>query len=99
MLSRYTRSAHRPLTAVLLFIALIITSVNTSAQKKVLFYGKTHQADGVAAALINSGSGEFFPIGSGSAIWTPGHTSASLDWLRKTTADFAAFDAIVICDT
>src|SRR5687768_4680736 len=79
-----------------LFCVLLATILTASAQKKVLFYGPTHAAGGVAETLIANNPTEFAQLGFGSAIWTPGHSSAALDWLQKTSNDFAAFDVIFI---
>jgi hypothetical protein len=87
---------------ILLFICVTLIPVsNFAAAKRVLFYGPTHQSGSVAETVVENSPGEFAPIGTGptdSAIWTPGATSAASDWSRKTTADFLAFDAIVIGD-
>src|SRR5262245_42151992 len=69
-----------------------------AAPKKVLFYGLTHEPSGVRATLVNNNPAEFYPIGQGSEVWTPGDPVAAKDWNKKTTADFQAFDAIVIGD-
>lgn len=68
-----------------------------AAPKTVLFYGPTFKTGGVGEVLVNSSS-EFYSIGQGSEIWTPGDPVAAKDWLKKTTAEFAVFDAIVIGD-
>src|SRR5687768_14974338 len=84
---------------ILLFICVALISLaNITAQKKVLFYGPTFESDSEAADLIVNNPSEFFAINSGSAVWTPGDPVASKDWSRKTTADFQAFDVIVIGD-
>src|SRR5687767_9743736 len=82
-----------------LLCVLFATILNINAQKKVLFYGPTFNVDNEAAKLLVNYPTEFHQLSSGlSTVWTPGHSTASLDWSRKTTADFEAFDVIVIGD-
>jgi hypothetical protein len=80
-----------------LLMTLAVIRVD-AAQKKVLFYGPTHQAGGVGETLVNNNPTEFYPIGQGSDIWTPGNPIVAKDWSKKSTADFQAFDAIIIGD-
>jgi uncharacterized membrane protein len=83
----------------ILYICILLwTTFNTNAGKKVLFYGPTFESDSEAAELVANNPTEFDAIGSGSAVWTPGDPVASKDWSRKKTADFAAFDVIIIGD-
>lgn len=82
----------------LLCLIFCMAAAANAAQKKVLFYGSTHQSGGVGEKLVNNTPSEFYPIGQGSDIWTPGNANAAKDWSKKTTADFQAFDAIVIGD-
>jgi hypothetical protein len=98
--TRHTPHATRHTPHLLVLFCLLIAFVvpTQGAQKKVLFYGPTHEPNGAGAALISNNPAEFAQIGQGSAIWTPGASNANLDWSKKTLADFQAFDAIVIGD-
>ncbi|HKS38708.1 MAG TPA: hypothetical protein VJW76_16055, partial [Verrucomicrobiae bacterium] len=88
-----------PLWGWLICLAICLSPcVGDAAQKKVLFYGPTHSSGGAAETLVNNTPAEFFPIGQGSDVWTPGDANAAKDWNKRTTADFAAFDAIFIGD-
>ncbi|MBN9689422.1 MAG: hypothetical protein J0M24_04210 [Verrucomicrobia bacterium] len=83
------------IATVLGWLALLHVS---AAPKKVLFYGPTHAFGGVAETLINNNSTEFYAIGSGSEIWSPGDINPAKDWNQKTKVHFEAFDVIVIGD-
>src|SRR5262245_4539593 len=86
-------------TSALVFLAcLSLTQTASAAPKKILFYGPTFEVNGVGDKLIKGHPGEFAQIGKGSAIWTPGDPNPANDWDLKLTADFQAFDAIIIGD-
>jgi probable HAF family extracellular repeat protein len=82
------------------FLCLFLFTIHVRAEKKVLFYGPTYNPDGKAEQLVETSS-EFWHVNTGptrSEVWTPGDPVAAKDWSKKTTADFAAFDAIIFSD-
>src|SRR5262245_24237725 len=85
-------------SALIAFACLSWALTAVAAPKKILFYGPTFQVGGIGDTMIKGHPGEFAQIGKGSAVWTPGDPNPANDWSLKNTADFQAFDAIVIGD-